>query len=67
MTLEREAKQSSEMVDRRENKASSDQMKADGRGIERTSGPFRADLQKKILPIKPVYKKVPFPEVPLII
>ena len=48
MTLEREAKQSSEMVDRRENKASSDQMKADGRGIERTSGPFRADLQKKI-------------------
>jgi hypothetical protein len=38
-------------------------MKADDRGTEGTSGPFRAYLQK-ILPIKPVHKKLPFPEVP---
>ena len=36
------------MVDRRENEAQSDQMKADGRGIERTSGPFRANMQKNL-------------------
>jgi len=46
--LEREAKQSSEMVDRRENEASSNQMKADGREIDRTSGPFRAGFQKNL-------------------
>ncbi len=40
--LERETKQLSEMVDRRENEAQSDQMKADGRGTERSSDPFRA-------------------------
>ena len=51
------------MVDRRENEASSDQMKADGREIDRASSPFRAGFQK-ILPIKPVHKKPPFPEVP---
>ena len=48
MKLEREAKQSSEMVDRRENEASSNQMKADGREIDRTSGPFRAGFQKNL-------------------
>ena len=52
------------MVDRRGNEVQSDQMKADDRGTEGTSGPFRAYLQK-ILPIKPVHKKLPFPEVPL--
>ena len=51
------------MVDRRGNEVQSDQMKADDRGTEGTSGPFRAYLQK-ILPIKPVHKKLPFPEVP---
>jgi len=45
--LERETKQLSEMVDRRENEAQSDQMKADGRGVERTSGPFQKYLSKK--------------------
>ena len=53
------------MVDRRGNEVQSDQMKADDRGTEGTSGPFRAYLQK-ILPIKPVHKKLPFPEVPFI-
>ena len=48
MKMEREAKKPSEMVDRRENEASSDQMKADGRGIEQTSGPFRAGFQKNL-------------------
>ena len=62
MKMEREAKKPSEMVDRRENEASSDQMKADGREIDRASSPFRAGFQK-ILPIKPVHKKLPFPEV----
>ena len=52
--LEREATQSSEMVDRRENGASSNQMKADGREIDRTSGPFRTGF-KKILPIRSVH------------
>ena len=48
MKLEREAKQSSEMVDRRENEASSNQMQADGREIDRTFGPFRAGVQKNL-------------------
>ena len=48
MKLERESKQSSEMVDRRENEASSNQMKADGREIDRTFGPFRAGVQKNL-------------------
>ena len=36
------------MVDRRENEASSDQMKADGREIDRASSPFRAGFQKNL-------------------
>ena len=48
MKLEREATQSSEMVDRRENEASSNQMKADGIEIDGTSGPFRAGFQKNL-------------------
>ena len=36
------------MVDRRENEASSNQMKADGREIDGTSGPFRAGFQKNL-------------------
>ena len=48
MKMEREAKKPSEMVDRRENEASSDQMKADGREIDRTSDPFRAAFQKNL-------------------
>ena len=46
--MEREAKKPSEMVDRRENEASSDQMKADGREIDRASSPFRAGFQKNL-------------------
>ena len=46
--MEREAKKPSEMVDRRENEASSDQMKADGREIDRASSPFRASFQKNL-------------------
>ena len=61
MKLEREVKQSSEMVDRRENEASSDQMKAE----ELIELPALSEpVCKKILPIKPVHKKPPFPEVP---
>ena len=48
MKMEREAKKPSEMVDRRENEASSDQMKADGREIDRASSPFRAGFQKNL-------------------
>ena len=36
------------MVDRRENEASSNQMKADGIEIDGTSGPFRAGFQKNL-------------------
>ena len=46
--MEREAKKPSEMVDRRENEASSDQMKADGREIDRASSPFRAGFKKNL-------------------
>ena len=60
MKLEREAKQSSEMVDRRENEASSNQMKADGREIDRTSGPFRAGFQKKSCQSNQFTKNLPF-------
>jgi len=52
--LEREVKQASEMANRREKEAKSGQMKGDGSGIERASGPFRANL-KKTLTIKPVH------------
>jgi len=37
--LEREVKQASEMAKRREKEAKSGQLKADGSGIERASGP----------------------------
>jgi len=37
--LEREVKQASEMANRREKEAKSDQLKGDGSGIERASGP----------------------------
>jgi len=46
--LEREAKQTSEMANRREKEAKSGQMKADGSGIEETSDPFRANLKKNL-------------------
>jgi hypothetical protein len=36
------SKEPSDMVDRRVNEVQSDHMKADDRGIERTSGSFRA-------------------------
>ena len=62
--LEREVKQSSEMVDRRENESSSDQMKADGRGIDRTSGPFRAGFQKKSCQSNQFTKNLPFQKCP---
>ena len=48
MKLEREVKQASEMANRREKEAKSGQMKGDGSGIERASGPFRANLKKNL-------------------
>jgi hypothetical protein len=36
------------MVDRRENEAQPDQMKADDRGTERTCDPFRANMKKNL-------------------
>jgi hypothetical protein len=57
--LEREAKQSSEMVDRKENEASSNQMQADGREIDQTSAPFRAGFQK-ISSNQTIHKNLPF-------
>jgi len=52
--LEREAKQSSEMVDRRENEASSNQMKADAEELIELPA-LSEPVFKKILPIKPVH------------
>ena len=47
------------MIDRRENETSSDQMMADGREINRTSGPFGAGFQKNIAN-QSSSKKLPF-------
>jgi hypothetical protein len=51
------------MANRREKEAKSGQMKADGRGIERSSGPSEVHFQK-ILPVERVHANLPFSEVP---
>jgi hypothetical protein len=61
--LEREVKQASEMANRREKEAKSGQMKGDGSGIERASGPSEVHFQK-ILPVERVHANLPFSEVP---
>ena len=48
-TSGKRSKEPSDMVDQRGNEVQSDQMKANDRGIERTSGPCE-DLFQKILP-----------------
>jgi len=47
--LEKEAKQPSEMANRRENEAKSGQKKAEGSGIERASTPCGVHFQKNLL------------------
>jgi hypothetical protein len=46
--LEKEAKQSSEMANQRENVAQSGQMKAKGVGMEQPLGPFGVHFQKNL-------------------
>ena len=56
MKLEKEAKQPSEMANRRENEAMSGQKKAEGRGIERASTPCGVHFQKNLLKKKKFFK-----------